>query len=78
MNSSSTRVNTDTPLATLRVGISNRCKAFLDAAEATRSPIIIGFNGEFLSHPGRKLPERLHCYAELGKAAAASARCHVD
>ena len=22
----------------------------LDAAEATRSPIIIGFNGEFLSH----------------------------
>ena len=28
----------------------------LDAAEATRSPIIIGFNGEFLSRPGRKLP----------------------
>jgi fructose-bisphosphate aldolase, class II len=45
----------------------------LDAAEATRSPIIIGFNGEFLSRPGRKLPERLQCYAELGKAAAASA-----
>ena len=45
----------------------------LDAAEATRSPIIIGFNGEFLSHPDRKLAERLQCYAELGKAAAASA-----
>ncbi|MBV9642983.1 MAG: class II fructose-bisphosphate aldolase [Verrucomicrobia bacterium] len=45
----------------------------LDAAEATRSPVIIGFNGEFLSHPGRKLPERLQCYAELGKAAAACA-----
>lgn len=44
----------------------------LDAAEATRSPIIIGFNGEFLSHPDRKLPERLQCYAGLGKAAAAS------
>src|SRR5271167_1025451 len=46
----------------------------LDAAEATRSPIIIGFNGEFLSGPDRKLPERLHCYAELGKAAAANAK----
>jgi ketose-bisphosphate aldolase len=45
----------------------------LDAAEATRSPIIVGFNGEFLSRPGRKLPERLQCYAGLGKAAAASA-----
>src|ERR1700760_671482 len=42
----------------------------LDAAEATRSPVIIGFNGEFLSHPGRQLPERLQWYAELGKAAA--------
>jgi ketose-bisphosphate aldolase len=45
----------------------------LDAAETTRSPIIIGFNGEFLSHPDRKLSERLHCYAALGKAAAACA-----
>ena len=45
----------------------------LDAAEATRSPVIIGFNGEFLSHPDRQLSERLHCYAALGKAAAASA-----
>jgi len=45
----------------------------LDAAEATRSPIIIGFNGEFLSHSDRKLSERLQCYAELGKAAAACA-----
>ena len=26
----------------------------LDAAETTRSPIIIGFNGDFLSHPDRK------------------------
>src|SRR6478735_197337 len=45
----------------------------LDAAELTRSPIIIGFNGEFLSHRGRQLPERLRCYAELGKAAATTA-----
>src|SRR5260370_22569174 len=46
----------------------------LDAAEQTRSPIIIGFNGDFMSHGGRQLPERLRCYAELGKAAASGAR----
>jgi len=45
----------------------------LDAAEATRSPIIIGFNGEFLSRPDRKASERLQMYAELGKAGAACA-----
>jgi ketose-bisphosphate aldolase len=45
----------------------------LDAAESTRSPIIIGFNGEFLSRPGRQRSERLECYAGLGKAAASSA-----
>jgi ketose-bisphosphate aldolase len=42
----------------------------LDAAEATRSPVIIGFNGEFLSSAHRKVPERLECYAALGRAAA--------
>ena len=45
----------------------------LDAAEQTRSPIIIGFNGDFMSRAGRRLPERLRCYAGLGKAAASSA-----
>jgi ketose-bisphosphate aldolase len=45
----------------------------LDAAEVTRSPIILGFNGEFLSSPNRKLSEHLQWYAELGKAAAANA-----
>jgi ketose-bisphosphate aldolase len=45
----------------------------LDAAEATRSPIIIGFNGDFLSHPDRRQSERLECYAGLGEAAATSA-----
>jgi ketose-bisphosphate aldolase len=45
----------------------------LDAAETTRSPIIIGFNGEFLSSPHRKIPERLECYAALGSAAANAA-----
>lgn len=42
----------------------------LDAAEQSRSPIIIGFNGEFLSREGRKAEERLSLYAELGKEAA--------
>ena len=42
----------------------------LDAVEETQSPTIIGFNGDFLSQRERRLPERLHCYAELGKAAA--------
>jgi ketose-bisphosphate aldolase len=45
----------------------------LDAAEATQSPVIIGFNGEFLSGPDRRASERLEWYAELGKAAATCA-----
>ena len=46
----------------------------LDAAEQTRSPIILGFNGEFLSLENRLAAERLGLYAALGKAAAESAR----
>lgn len=46
----------------------------LDAAEASGSPIIIGFNGAFLSRPDRTSEERLAWYAELGKAAARSAK----
>lgn len=45
----------------------------LDAAEQTRSPVIIGFNGEFLSRPERRAAERLALYGALGKAAAESA-----
>ena len=44
----------------------------IDAAEETGSPIIIGFNGEFLTRPGRLTQERLEWYARLGKAAAES------
>ena len=44
----------------------------LDAAEQTRSPIIIGFNGDFMSRAGRRAPERLALYAAMGKAAAES------
>src|SRR5271168_351231 len=43
----------------------------VDAAEQTSSPIILGFNGAFLSDP-RDLPERLALYAALGRAAADS------
>ena len=45
----------------------------IDAAEKARAPIIIGFNGDFLSRPGRRAAERLTWYAELGRAAAKSA-----
>jgi len=45
----------------------------VDAAEQTRSPIIVGFNGEFLSHGARVAAERLSWYGALGAAAAESA-----
>lgn len=44
----------------------------IDAAERTRSPMIIGFNGEHLSHPDRLISERVSWYAALGKAAGTS------
>ena len=43
----------------------------VDAAEQTASPIILGFNGAFLSGQ-RAAPERLELYAALGRAAAES------
>ena len=45
----------------------------VDAAEETRSPIILGFNGDFLSRSTRLAAERLTWYAALGRAAAESA-----
>ena len=45
----------------------------VDAAEETRSPVLIGFNGEFMSHAGRLAEERLRVYAAMGLAAAESA-----
>ena len=41
-------------------------QAVVDAAEEERSPIIAGFNGGFLMHPGRKRAENLTYYAGLG------------
>ena len=45
----------------------------IDAAEACRAPIFIGFNGEFLSRKGRLTAEPLAWYAALGQAAARDA-----
>jgi len=45
----------------------------IDAAEATQSPIIVGFNGTFLSGPRRQTEERITWYGALGRAAAESA-----
>jgi fructose-bisphosphate aldolase class II len=45
----------------------------IDAAEETRSPILIGVNGEFMSRAGRRTEERLRWWAALGRAAAESA-----
>ena len=51
--------------------------AVIDAAEQSRSPVIIGFNGEFLSAHDRVEHERLDWYGALGKAAAEAARVPV-
>jgi fructose/tagatose bisphosphate aldolase len=45
----------------------------IDAAEQTRSPIIIGFNGEFLSRRAGANVRDIGLYAALGAAAAAQA-----
>lgn len=51
----------------------------LDAAEQTRSPIIIGVNGDFLSRGNRLEAERLPLYGALFRSAAenASVPCGV-
>lgn len=45
----------------------------IDAAEKTRSPMIIGFNGEFLSERAGAAPDELAVYGAVGKAMAAKA-----
>jgi ketose-bisphosphate aldolase len=45
----------------------------IDAAEAARSPVIIGFNGEFMTGEARRAAERIDWYGALGRAAAESA-----
>lgn len=46
----------------------------IDAAEQTRSPIIIGFNGEFLSQRAGATKEDLAVYSAMGLAAAAQTK----
>ena len=41
-------------------------QAVVEAAEEEASPVIVGFNGGFLRHHGRKRPENLAYYAGLG------------
>jgi hypothetical protein len=40
--------------------------AVCDAAEATRSPVLLGFSGIYLPHPARVAREPLNLYAALG------------
>ena len=45
----------------------------IDAAERTRSPVIIGFNGEFLTGADRLAVESVEAYGALGRRVAESA-----
>jgi len=47
-------------------------QAVADAAERTRSPVILGFSGIYLPHPGRVVRDKLEWYAALGLAACRS------
>src|SRR5688572_26874370 len=49
----------------------------LDAAQATRSPIIIGFNGEWLAEREGASSQELRLYGALGRAAAAEVNVPV-
>ncbi|MDW8070257.1 MAG: class II fructose-bisphosphate aldolase [Anaerolineae bacterium] len=42
--------------------------ATADAAEAARSPVILGFSGLYLPHPRRQVHESLRVYAAMGLA----------
>ncbi len=46
----------------------------IDAAEQVRAPVIVGFNGEFLSRPQRSPAARLEWYGAVARAAAQSAK----
>jgi fructose/tagatose bisphosphate aldolase len=46
--------------------------AVTDAAQALRSPVILGFSGIYLTHPDRVAHDPLALYAALGRAACAN------
>ena len=52
-------------------------QAVIDAAEESRSPVIVGFNGMFLCSPQRVVRERLELYAQMSLAAARAATVPV-
>jgi ketose-bisphosphate aldolase len=52
-------------------------QAVVEAAEETRSPVIVGFGGGLLLRPERPHPEALEYYGALGLAAADLARVPV-
>lgn len=45
--------------------------AVADAAEAERSPVILGFSGIYLPHPNRVVSDPLAAYAAIGREVAA-------
>ncbi len=51
--------------------------AVVDAAEKMHAPVIIGFNGGFLAHEGRKVKENVVHYAAMALAIATGARVPV-
>ena len=52
-------------------------QAVIDAAEESRSPVIVGFNGMFLCSPQRLVREQLEVYAAMSLAAARTATVPV-
>jgi ketose-bisphosphate aldolase len=51
--------------------------AVKDAAEEADSPVILGFNGGFLSNPKRRIEENVFHYGSLGRAVADQAKVPV-
>jgi len=51
--------------------------AVTDAAEKTKSPVIIGFGGQFIGSPARKVKENIFHYGALGKSIAEQAAVPV-
>lgn len=46
----------------------------IDAAEEANAPVIVGFNGEFMSGDNRVAEERIELYGALGRAAAETSK----
>jgi len=42
--------------------------AVADASESARAPVILGFSGIYLPHPGRRVTDPLEAYAAMGQA----------